>query len=59
MIGNRPGAEETYRFARGEEVRSSTGQRVRLIRPLDFLVVSDHADLVYTGRKGAIQLRLQ
>ena len=44
MIGNRLGPDEAYRFAKGEEVLSSTGQRVRLIRPLDFLVVSDHAE---------------
>ena len=44
MIGNRLGPDEAYRFARGEEVISSTGQRARLIRPLDFLVVSDHAE---------------
>ncbi|MCP4256773.1 MAG: DUF3604 domain-containing protein [Planctomycetes bacterium] len=35
---------DAYRFARGEEVISSTGQPVRLSRPLDFLVVSDHSD---------------
>ncbi len=28
----------------GEEVVSSTGQRVKLSRPLDFLVVADHAE---------------
>jgi hypothetical protein len=44
MIGTTLGPEEAYRFARGEEVTSSTGQRVRLVRPLDFLVVSDHAE---------------
>ena len=44
MIGNKLSPEEAYRFARGEEVLSSTGQRARLIRPLDFLVVSDHAE---------------
>ena len=38
------GAEEAYRFARGEEVVSSTGQKVRLRTPLDFLVVTDHSD---------------
>ena len=43
-IGNRLGPEEAYRFARGEEVTSSTGVRVKLSRPLDFLVVSDHSD---------------
>ncbi len=36
--------EDAYRFARGEKVVSSSGQAVRLARPLDFLVVSDHSD---------------
>ena len=44
MVGCRLGPEEAYRFARGEEVISSTGVRARLQRPLDFLVVSDHAE---------------
>ena len=43
-FGNFVGPEEAYRFARGEEVISSTGQRARLSRPLDFLVVADHAE---------------
>ena len=43
MIGNTLPPEQAFRFARGEEVITSTGQRARLIRPLDFLVVSDHA----------------
>jgi hypothetical protein len=42
--GNRLTPEEAYRFARGEEVISSTGVPVKLSRPLDFLVVSDHAE---------------
>ena len=44
MIGNRLGPEDAYRFARGETVKSSTGLPARLSRPLDFLVVSDHAE---------------
>ena len=44
MIGNRLGPEEAYRFARGETVVSSTGVRTRLQRPMDFLVVADHAE---------------
>ena len=44
MLGNRLGPDEAYRFARGEEVTSSTGVRARLARPLDFLVVADHAE---------------
>ena len=44
MFGTRLGPEEAYRFARGEEVISSSGQRVQLSRPLDFLVVADHSE---------------
>ena len=44
MLGNTQGPEEAYRFARGEEVLSAAGMRARLIRPLDFLVVADHAE---------------
>ncbi len=44
LFGNTLGPEEAYRFARGEEVTSSTSQRVQLNRPLDFLVVADHAE---------------
>ena len=46
MFGCRLGPVEAYRFARGEEVTSSTGQRARLSRPLDFLVVADHSDFM-------------
>ena len=44
MIGNRLGPDEAYRFARGEIVVASNGVRARLQRPLDFLVVADHAE---------------
>jgi len=44
LISNRLGPDAAYRFARGEEVTSSIGQRARLRRPLDFLVVADHAE---------------
>jgi hypothetical protein len=43
-VGCTLGPEQAYRFARGEEVTTSTGQRARLSRPLDFLVVSDHSE---------------
>jgi hypothetical protein len=43
-FGNRLSPREAYRFARGEEVISSTGQPVRLARPLDWLAVTDHSD---------------
>ncbi|MEP5090208.1 MAG: DUF3604 domain-containing protein [Paracoccaceae bacterium] len=44
FFGNSLPPEDAYRFARGEEVTASTGQRVKLIRPLDFIVVADHAE---------------
>ena len=44
VFGATVGVEEAYRFARGEEVKASSGQRIRLSRPLDFLVVADHAE---------------
>ena len=43
-LGPIPGPEEAYRFARGEEIVSGTGQKVMLSRPLDWLVISDHSD---------------
>jgi hypothetical protein len=43
-FGNRIGMDEAYRFARGEEVTSSTGIKAKLSRPLDFLVIADHSD---------------
>ena len=43
-FGARLTPEDAYRFARGEELVSSTGQRVKRSRPLDFLVVADHSD---------------
>jgi hypothetical protein len=43
-FGCRLGPREAYRFARGEEVVASMGERVKLARPLDFLVVTDHSD---------------
>ncbi|MEA2093176.1 MAG: DUF3604 domain-containing protein, partial [Pseudomonadota bacterium] len=44
MNGNQLSPEEAYRFARGEQVVSSSGIPVKLARPLDFLVISDHAE---------------
>ncbi|MBW1840911.1 MAG: DUF3604 domain-containing protein [Deltaproteobacteria bacterium] len=38
------GPEAAYRFARGEEVTTSHGERVKLSRPLDWLVIADHSD---------------
>ncbi len=35
--------DDAYRFARGQTVTSTTGLPARLRRPLDFLVIADHA----------------
>jgi Protein of unknown function (DUF3604) len=43
-FGARLTPKDAYRFARGEEITSNTGQPVKLSRPLDFLVVADHSD---------------
>jgi hypothetical protein len=46
LIGTTLTAHEGYRMARGDRVISNTGQAVQLIRPLDFLVITDHAEMV-------------
>ncbi|MGZ8460463.1 MAG: DUF3604 domain-containing protein, partial [Candidatus Deferrimicrobiaceae bacterium] len=43
-FGARLTPRDAYKFARGEEIPSNTGQPVKLSRPLDFLVVADHSD---------------
>src|SRR5258707_7396178 len=45
-FGCRLAPVEAYRFAKGEEITASSGQPVRLSRPLDFLVVADHSALM-------------
>ena len=42
---NRIGQEDAFRFARGEEISTTHGLRVKLSRPLDFLVISDHSEM--------------
>ncbi len=42
-FGARLGAEQALRFARGQKVTSTTGIDAQLSRPLDFLVIADHA----------------
>ncbi|AXI53802.1 hypothetical protein SuNHUV7_41380 (plasmid) [Pseudoseohaeicola sp. NH-UV-7] len=43
-FGNRLGLREAYRVARGEQVTASSGQDIRLSRPLDWLAITDHSD---------------
>ena len=44
LAGTKLGLEEAYRFARGETVTSNSSQQAALKKPLDFLVVADHAE---------------
>jgi hypothetical protein len=56
LFGNILGHEDAYRFARGEEIRSSTGLPVKLGRPLDWIVITDHSDMMgiaFDIQKGA------
>ncbi|MEM9800575.1 MAG: DUF3604 domain-containing protein [Planctomycetota bacterium] len=46
LFGATLDAEDAYRFARGEEVISSSGLPVKLSRPLDWLVIADHSDMM-------------
>jgi hypothetical protein len=46
LIGTRLDVDDAYQFARGEQVISNTGQPVQLVRPLDFLVITDHAEFL-------------
>jgi Protein of unknown function (DUF3604) len=52
MVGDRLGPDDAFRFARGEQIRSSSGLMVQLERPFDWLVVSDHAE--YLGMSQAL-----
>jgi hypothetical protein len=36
--------EDAFRFAMGLPIRATNGMEVRLRRPLDFLVITDHAE---------------
>jgi hypothetical protein len=44
LAGATLGPEFAYRVARGEAVKSQTGLPFKLVRPLDFVVVADHAE---------------
>lgn len=43
-FGARLTPRDAYVFAKGNEITASSGQPVKLARPLDFLVVADHSD---------------
>ena len=46
LFGNILCHPDAYRFARGEEITASSGQQVKLGRPLDWLVIADHSDMM-------------
>jgi hypothetical protein len=46
LFGNTTGHDTAYRLARGEQITTSTGQPLKLSRPLDFLVITDHSDMM-------------
>jgi hypothetical protein len=46
LFGNILNHEDAYRFARGEQIKSSSGLQVKLGRPLDWLVITDHSDMM-------------
>ena len=43
-FGTTLGPEEAYRLAKGEEITATHDEKVKLSRPLDWLVVADHSD---------------
>ncbi len=55
-LGNeRLGPADAYRFAMGQAVVASSGKRAQLARPLDFLMVADHAE--YLGVLSSVRER--
>jgi len=46
LFGNVLGHKDAYRLARGEEIETSTGLPIKLSRPLDWLVITDHSDMM-------------
>ena len=46
LIGTSLTVHDGFRVARGEKVISNTGQPVQLIRPLDFLAITDHSEMM-------------
>lgn len=55
LNGNRLSLYDAYRFSRGEPLSLLTGETMQLSRPLDFVVMTDHAEsfglFVTCGRK--------
>ena len=43
LVGDRLSPDEGFRLARGQQIRTSTDQLIQLVRPYDWLCISDHA----------------
>ena len=43
-MGNRISPDEAYRFAKGETIKATGGDKVRIRKALDFMMVADHAE---------------
>ena len=48
LFGTRLSPEDAYRFARGEEI-TYMGEPIRRRQPLDFMAVTDHAQIIGSG----------
>jgi hypothetical protein len=46
LVGTSLSVHDAFRVARGERILSNTGQQVQLIRPLDFLAITEHAEFL-------------
>lgn len=46
LVGTSLDIHDAFRVARGERIISNTGQPVQLIRPLDFLAITEHAEML-------------
>lgn len=46
LVGTSLSVHDAFRIARGEKIISNTGQPVQLIRPLDFIAITEHAEFL-------------
>ena len=46
LVGTSLSIHDAFRVAQGEKIISNTGQPVQLIRPLDFLAITEHAEML-------------
>lgn len=46
LVGTVLDMHDAFRVARGERIISNTGQPVQLVRPLDFLAITEHSEMI-------------